>query len=132
MLGAGCSQRPYRLPLRAHAEVWGFYRNKVDFSECTFRYIFSMYYLESDGVKAFHVINGTFSICLLYTSRVADEIQEIEKKIDVDTKKVIESDLKVLSDVSFPAEIDICLLYTSSGGKKVNGENITSNPNKYI
>ena len=50
--------------------------------------------------------------------RVADEIQEIEKKIDVDTKKVIESDLKVLSDVSFPDEIDVRKMYgvISAGG----------------
>ena len=48
----------------------------------------------------------------------ADEIQEIEKKIDVDTKKVIESDLKVLSDVSFPDEIDVRKMYgvISAGG----------------
>ena len=43
-----------------------FYRNKVDFSECTFRYIFSMYYLESDGVKVFYTVNGTFSIIYVY------------------------------------------------------------------
>ena len=48
---------------------------------------------------------------VVWKFRVADEIQEIEKKIDVDTKKVIESDLKVLSDVSFPAEIDIRKMY---------------------
>ena len=35
------------------------------------------------------------------------KFKKLKKKIDVDTKKVIESDLKVLSDVSFPAEIDI-------------------------
>ena len=33
---------------------------------------------------------------VVWKFRAADEIQEIEKKIDVDTKKVIESDLKVL------------------------------------
>ena len=43
-----------------------FYRNKVDFSECTFWYIFSMYYLESDGVKVFYTVNGTFSIIYVY------------------------------------------------------------------
>ena len=50
--------------------------------------------------------------------RTVDEIQEIEKKIDVDTKKVIESDLEVLSDVSFPAEIDVRKMYgvISAGG----------------
>ena len=48
---------------------------------------------------------------VVWTFRVADEIQEIEKKIDVDTKKVIESDLKVLSDVSFPDEIDVRKMY---------------------
>ena len=55
---------------------------------------------------------------VVWKFRVADEIQEIEKKIDVDTKKVIESDLKVLSDVSFPAEIDIRKMYgvISAGG----------------
>ena len=55
---------------------------------------------------------------VVWKCRVADEIQEIEKKIDVDTKKVIESDLKVLSDVSFPAEIDIRKMYgvISAGG----------------
>ena len=55
---------------------------------------------------------------VVWKFRVADEIQEIEKKIDVDTKKVIESDLKVLSDVSFPAEIDIRKMYAviSAGG----------------
>ena len=44
---------------------------------------------------------------VVWKFRVADEIQEIEKKIDVDTKKVIESDLEILSDVSFPDEIDV-------------------------
>jgi len=55
---------------------------------------------------------------VVWKFRVADEIQEIEKKIDVDTKKVIESDLKVLSDVSFLAEIDIRKMYgvISAGG----------------
>ena len=55
---------------------------------------------------------------VVWTFRVADEIQEIEKKIDVDTKKVIESDLKVLSDVSFPDEIDVRKMYgvISAGG----------------
>ena len=55
---------------------------------------------------------------VVWKFRVADEIQEIEKKIDVDTKKVIESDLTVLSDVSFPAEIDIRKMYgvISAGG----------------
>ena len=48
---------------------------------------------------------------VVWKFRVADEIQEIEKKIDVDTKKVIESDLKVLSDVSFPDEIDVRKMY---------------------
>lgn len=55
---------------------------------------------------------------VVWKFRVADEIQEIEKKIDVDTKKVIESDLKVLSDVSFPDEIDVRKMYgvISAGG----------------
>ena len=55
---------------------------------------------------------------VVWKFRVADEIQEIEKKIDVDTKKVIESDLKVLSDVSFPTEIDVRKMYgvISAGG----------------
>ena len=55
---------------------------------------------------------------VVWKFRVADEIQEIEKKIDVDTKKVIESDLKVLSDVSFPDEIDVMKMYgvISAGG----------------
>ena len=55
---------------------------------------------------------------VVWKFRVADEIQEIEKKIDVDTKKVIESDLKVLSDVSFPDEIDVRKMYDaiSAGG----------------
>lgn len=48
---------------------------------------------------------------VVWKFRVADEIQEIEKKIDVDTKKVIESDLKILSDVSFPDEIDVRKMY---------------------
>lgn len=56
---------------------------------------------------------------VVWKFRVADEIQEIEKKIDVDTKKVIESDLKVLSDVSFPDEIDVRKMYgvISAGGE---------------
>ena len=55
---------------------------------------------------------------VVWKFRVADEIQEIEKKIDVDTKKVIESDLKILSDVSFPDEIDVRKMYgvISAGG----------------
>ena len=55
---------------------------------------------------------------VVWKFRVADEIQEIEKKIDVDTKKVIESDIKVLSDVSFPDEIDVRKMYgvISAGG----------------
>ena len=55
---------------------------------------------------------------VVWKFRAADEIQEIEKKIDVDTKKVIESDLKVLSDVSFPDEIDVRKMYgvISAGG----------------
>lgn len=55
---------------------------------------------------------------VVWKFRVADEIQEIEKKIDVDTKKVIESDLKILSDVSFPDEIDVREMYgaISAGG----------------
>ena len=55
---------------------------------------------------------------VVWKFRVADEIQEIVKKIDVDTKKVIESDLKVLSDVSFPDEIDVRKMYgvISAGG----------------
>ena len=55
---------------------------------------------------------------VVWKFRVADEIQEIEKKIDVNTKKVIESDLKVLSDVSFPDEIDVRKMYgvISAGG----------------
>lgn len=55
---------------------------------------------------------------VVWKFRVADEIQKIEKKIDVDTKKVIESDLKVLSDVSFPDEIDVRKMYgvISAGG----------------
>lgn len=55
---------------------------------------------------------------VVWKFRVADEIQEIEKKIDVDTKRVIESDLKVLSDVSFPTEIDVRKMYgvISAGG----------------
>ena len=55
---------------------------------------------------------------VVWKFRVADEIQEIKKKIDVDTKKVIESDLKVLSDVSFPTEIDVRKMYgvISAGG----------------
>ena len=55
---------------------------------------------------------------VVWKFRVADEIQEIEKKIDVDTKKVIESDLKVLSDVSSPDEIDVRKMYgvISAGG----------------
>lgn len=55
---------------------------------------------------------------VVWKFRAADEIQEIEKKIDVDTKKVIESDLKVLSDVSFPAEIDKgkCMALFRRGG----------------
>ena len=55
---------------------------------------------------------------VVWKFRSADEIQEIEKKIDVDTKKVIESDLKVLSDVSFPDEIDVRKMYgvISAGG----------------
>lgn len=60
-----------------------------------------------------------FSIgIVVWKFRAADEIQEIEKKIDVDTKKVIESDLKVLSDVSFPDEIDVRKMYgvISAGG----------------
>ena len=59
---------------------------------------------------------------VVWKFRVADEIQEIEKKIDVDTKKVIESDLKGLSDVSFPAEIDIRKMYgvISAGGDSGN------------
>lgn len=39
-----------------------FYRNKVDFSECTFRYIFSMYYLESDGVKVFILLMAPLAL----------------------------------------------------------------------
>ena len=55
---------------------------------------------------------------VVWKFRTVDEIQEIEKKIDVDTKKVIESDLKVLSDVSFPDEIDVRKMYgvISAGG----------------
>jgi hypothetical protein len=55
---------------------------------------------------------------VVWKFRVADEIQEIEKKIDVDTKKVIESDLEILSDVSFPTEIDVREMYgaISAGG----------------
>lgn len=55
---------------------------------------------------------------IVWKFRAADEIQEIEKKIDVDTKRVIESDLEVLSDVSFPAEIDVRKMYDaiSAGG----------------
>ncbi len=55
---------------------------------------------------------------VVWKFRAADEIQEIEKKIDVDTKKVIESDLKILSDVSFPDEIDVRKMYgvISAGG----------------
>lgn len=55
---------------------------------------------------------------VVWKFRTVDEIQEIEKKIDVDTKKVIESDLEVLSDVSFPAEIDVRKMYgvISAGG----------------
>ena len=63
--------------------------------------------------------NNIFGIgIVVWKFRAADEIQEIEKKIDVDTKKVIESDLKVLSDVSFPDEIDVRKMYgvISAGG----------------
>ena len=59
-----------------------------------------------------------FFFLVVWKFRAVVEFQEIEKKIDVDTKKVIESDLKVLSDVSFPAEIDIRKMYgvISAGG----------------
>ena len=55
---------------------------------------------------------------VVWKFRTVDEIQEIKKKIDVDTKRVIESDLKVLSDVSFPTEIDVRKMYgvISAGG----------------
>ena len=55
---------------------------------------------------------------VVWKFRTVDEIQEIKKKIDVDTKRVIESDLKVLSDVSFPDEIDVRKMYgvISAGG----------------
>ena len=39
------------------------------------------------------------------------KFKKLKRKIDVDTKKVIESDLKVLSDVSFPDEIDVRKMY---------------------
>ena len=75
----------------------------------------------AEYIKGFLGIIAIIFFCIgivVWKFRVADEIQEIEKKIDVDTKKVIESDLKVLSDVSFPDEIDVRKMYgvISAGG----------------